>query len=766
MRPVALGLCVAALGCTPIAIDEDYPESELSVGFAVEVDLAGKETVTAPPPPAPVLPPDDKLSEVVIVPFKLEVTESLNQELYTFPDCEQEILGTRKWGALCLAYENFMGSLAEWQSKAYQKNVPIEPSTKTYGWGLILGSSYRIKLNVEDPRATCVLRAQTCDGAGWQEVRGAEIAGNALPGELFAGCPLANQQRVQVQCGNDLYEVWFNLQSELRSSHLFFDDDIPGPMFNLADVVDGLKRLQSKKVDAIGTNLLEVEGFVSSFGSLPAKWNQDIFFAKLDNQPVPKSIFRHPSEYLQATTQGDFIEPLAFFADFFFFTRMGKIFVFVKSSDKSVYRFHQVVPVSYAQMQCGRYSTGPAYPNGWGGGGIYSAELGRISECYYREVILPQLTADAQEFHANVMSLGLLVLSLVNPTATALGMGTGLILDPNASYGERATGVVLLVAGAAGVTSMCAVPGSLASSASQATVFTANATLVGISGYRIVTGTGEFADYLVFGMTAIGLATNPEFLATRSLRFQTRVPPQVSAATPAGLSKGIAADGATPIPPNTIQAVSRSFGRGAIVDARGNPIEPRPGAIDQFVHNRNIKAYLETAQGLKPQKVGQVGGMELIPVALKPAPPTPAEVLVPVAYQSGVRNDVLLALEDKAIGLTWHDTWWPGRTRLTDIPALKRRFLGGDGVEVAPGKWRSEDGLREFRFKLNDLAGDHPIGEIPETTVPGFAGELFEGAKIGHVHLVEFAAPVTRANGTQYLPVKSNIHVPLDACSR
>jgi hypothetical protein len=70
--------------------------------------------------------------------------------------------------------------------------------------------------------------------------------------------------------------------------------------------------------------------------------------------------------------------------------------------------------------------------------------------------------------------------------------------------------------------------------------------------------------------------------------------------------------------------------------------------------------------------------------------------------------------------------------------------LGDDYVKIDAGKWRSLDGLRQFRVKPDDYLGMHGIGNpiVPNTP---------------HVHF-EFLQ--SRMNSSGFKVIK-NIHVPL-----
>ena len=75
------------------------------------------------------------------------------------------------------------------------------------------------------------------------------------------------------------------------------------------------------------------------------------------------------------------------------------------------------------------------------------------------------------------------------------------------------------------------------------------------------------------------------------------------------------------------------------------------------------------------------------------------------------------------------------------------KFLGADFIKVEPGKWRSLDGLRQFRLKPDDYIGTHGMG-MP--IVPN----------VSHIHF-EFLVP--KANGKNFTVTK-NVHVPLKKC--
>jgi len=87
-------------------------------------------------------------------------------------------------------------------------------------------------------------------------------------------------------------------------------------------------------------------------------------------------------------------------------------------------------------------------------------------------------------------------------------------------------------------------------------------------------------------------------------------------------------------------------------------------------------------------------------------------------------------------------TEWRRRIRRSDIASERTKFLGDKYVKIEPGKWRSADGLRQFRVKPQDFRGLHPIGMPSVSNTP-------------HVHF-EFLRPVGKA-----FKVIKNIHVPI-----
>jgi hypothetical protein len=80
--------------------------------------------------------------------------------------------------------------------------------------------------------------------------------------------------------------------------------------------------------------------------------------------------------------------------------------------------------------------------------------------------------------------------------------------------------------------------------------------------------------------------------------------------------------------------------------------------------------------------------------------------------------------------------------RMADIKAERLKFLGPGYKQVAPGKWRSVDGARQFRMKPNDYLGNHPHPSSPHYIGP-------------HAHF-EFLQP--NAAGTGFNVLK-NVHV-------
>lgn len=111
-------------------------------------------------------------------------------------------------------------------------------------------------------------------------------------------------------------------------------------------------------------------------------------------------------------------------------------------------------------------------------------------------------------------------------------------------------------------------------------------------------------------------------------------------------------------------------------------------------------------------------------------------------YKSGPRSNNLF-LKDNA-KKTINVTDWSRSFNKADIANERRLFLGEDCVKIAPGKWRSLDGTRQFRVKPDDYLGIHGIGmpEVPNTP---------------HIHLELLKL---NASGSKFKVVK-NIHVPL-----
>jgi len=110
-------------------------------------------------------------------------------------------------------------------------------------------------------------------------------------------------------------------------------------------------------------------------------------------------------------------------------------------------------------------------------------------------------------------------------------------------------------------------------------------------------------------------------------------------------------------------------------------------------------------------------------------------------YKPGTRSNNLLGKDKPGNN---NLTEWRRKIKKADIGAEKSKFLGEGYVKVAPGKWRSLDGTRQFRVKPDDYLGHHGIGQplVPNTA---------------HLHL-EFLQP---ANGGKFKVIK-NIHIPLE----
>ena len=87
-------------------------------------------------------------------------------------------------------------------------------------------------------------------------------------------------------------------------------------------------------------------------------------------------------------------------------------------------------------------------------------------------------------------------------------------------------------------------------------------------------------------------------------------------------------------------------------------------------------------------------------------------------------------------------TEWRRSISRANIGAERAKFLGNNYVKVEPGKWRSADGLRQFRVKPQDYFGLHPIGKPSVPNIP-------------HAHF-EFLRPAAKV-----FRVIKNVHVPI-----
>lgn len=99
-------------------------------------------------------------------------------------------------------------------------------------------------------------------------------------------------------------------------------------------------------------------------------------------------------------------------------------------------------------------------------------------------------------------------------------------------------------------------------------------------------------------------------------------------------------------------------------------------------------------------------------------------------------------LRDRAARRVDNLSEWRRPIKTSDISADRRLFLGEDHIKIAPGKWRSLDGTRQFRVKPDDYQGSHGMGHPTVTNTP-------------HVHF-EFLQ--TRNNRFEVI---KNIHAPL-----
>lgn len=80
------------------------------------------------------------------------------------------------------------------------------------------------------------------------------------------------------------------------------------------------------------------------------------------------------------------------------------------------------------------------------------------------------------------------------------------------------------------------------------------------------------------------------------------------------------------------------------------------------------------------------------------------------------------------------------------IRSEREKFLGENYVKVSEGKWRSADGMRQFRIKPDDYEGTHGMGHPVKPNTP-------------HLHF-EFLRPTPAGN----FKVTKNAHVPLVGC--
>ena len=149
----------------------------------------------------------------------------------------------------------------------------------------------------------------------------------------------------------------------------------------------------------------------------------------------------------------------------------------------------------------------------------------------------------------------------------------------------------------------------------------------------------------------------------------------------------------------------------------------------------------ETGRFIHQDPIGLRGGANFYQYAPNPQVWTDPFGL---KYRSGPRSPDVVKGKDK-----------PGKNNISEwrrtickknIGAERDKFLGGEYVKVGPGKWRSIDGLRQFRVGPDDYSGGHGMGMPTVLNTP-------------HVHF-EFLRPTGAGN----FKVIKNVHVPLELC--
>jgi len=152
----------------------------------------------------------------------------------------------------------------------------------------------------------------------------------------------------------------------------------------------------------------------------------------------------------------------------------------------------------------------------------------------------------------------------------------------------------------------------------------------------------------------------------------------------------------------------------------------------------------EIGRFVSQDPIGLMGGMNLFEYA-----PNPTLWVDPLGlkYRSIGRSQNVLSGKDRTNKSTQNLSEWRRKICRSKIAEERRKFLGDNFVKIAPGKWRSIDGNRQFRIKPDDYLGTHGMGKpvIPNTP---------------HVHF-EFLQP---KGSSIHFNVVKNIHVPLDCC--
>ena len=152
----------------------------------------------------------------------------------------------------------------------------------------------------------------------------------------------------------------------------------------------------------------------------------------------------------------------------------------------------------------------------------------------------------------------------------------------------------------------------------------------------------------------------------------------------------------------------------------------------------------EIGRFVSQDPIGLRGGTNLFEYA-----PNPVIWVDPfgLKYRSIGRSQNVLSGKDRTNKSTQNLSEWRRKICRSKIAEERRKFLGDNFVKIAPGKWRSIDGNRQFRIKPDDYLGIHGMGKpvIPNTP---------------HVHF-EFLQP---KGSSIHFNVVKNIHVPLDCC--